>query len=276
MILLSPQGMLLPCAIYLHHATVVTWSAMLIIWLQKLFRIYVSRQELAVSSLLLLHYSIYNQSVLYLGSRNQITFDELEGFQPDNNMFVDWFPWCFFRMVPRLKDRVKPNRRAHGSSDCGIPSIISILPVLSSEGSSLWLCFPYCSQDLCLYCLTLNVRVTYTHLFLFRLAAKKSSPKNAAHPPVVSHSARQWPPQVADCLAAFELCSCGKISPWWHVLTCSWTSSPRAAGAEVNMHEAGLCCGDFWSEDGSGRKCSNVNTTPGTTSRTQGGFFSTV
>lgn len=60
--------------------------------------------------------------------------------------------------------------------------------------------------------------------------------------------AQQSPPQVADCLAAFERSSCvlqWRLSPWWHVLRCSWSSCPSAAEAEVNMHDAGLWCGDF-------------------------------
>ncbi len=42
--------------------------------------------------------------------------------------YVD-FSMCFCRMVPRLKDKVKPNRRVRGSSDCGTPLITSILSV---------------------------------------------------------------------------------------------------------------------------------------------------
>lgn len=41
------------------------------------------------------------------------------------------------------------------------------------------MCFPYPSQDQCLCCLTHVVRVTYTNLFLLRLA----SPKNVFSSP---------------------------------------------------------------------------------------------
>lgn len=79
--------------------------------------------------------------------------------------------------------------------------------------------------------------------------------------------AQQSPPQVADCLAAFERSSCvlqWRLSPWWHVLRCSWSSCPSAAEAEVNMHDAGLWCGDFFylflgRGLFSGRCCSNVD-----------------
>lgn len=43
-----------------------------------------------------------------------------------------YFPsLCSCRTAPRLKDEVKPNRRARGSSGCGTPSTTSILPHLA-------------------------------------------------------------------------------------------------------------------------------------------------
>lgn len=47
---------------------------------------------------------------------------------PDNYMLPFHFiVLCVFRKVLMLKDRVKPSRRAPGSSECGTPSITSIL-----------------------------------------------------------------------------------------------------------------------------------------------------
>lgn len=46
----------------------------------------------------------------------------------DKNIMT--FPCFFLRMAPRLKVKVKPNRRVPGCSECGTHLITSILSVL--------------------------------------------------------------------------------------------------------------------------------------------------
>ena len=138
-----------------------------------------------------------------------------------------FFPTCFSRMAPRLKDKVKPNRRARGSSDCGTPSITSILPLQYKEGllwhqvSSGWLSRGLFSLVYCIKAIKVTITVLCLCLYWLILAYGIQNTWEkmcwAAHPPVsclLPLSAQQLPPQVADCVAsAAAVCYSGDFLP---------------------------------------------------------------
>lgn len=157
-----------------------------------------------------------------------------------------FFPTCFSRMAPRLKDKVKPNRRARGSSDCGTPSITSILPLQYKEGllwhqvSSGWLSRGLFSLVYCIKAIKVTITVLCLCLYWLILAYGIQNTWEkmcwAAHPPVSCLLPLCSTVASPGGWLCSERSSCvlqRRLSPWRHVSDAAEAS--RGGGGSFSL-----------------------------------------